>query len=59
MVSVFIVFVISFPGENVGEICGEMGSSKHHFDLDIDGDILLVARYNSPRAILGYQLLAD
>ena len=59
MVSVLIVFVISFPGENVREICGEMGSSKHHFDLDIDGDTLLVAEYSRPRAIQSYQLLTD
>ena len=52
------MFKSLFPGEEVGELCGKKGWSCDHFDLDIDGDTLLVAKFDE-HSVQCYELITE
>jgi hypothetical protein len=47
-----------FTGEKVGELCGQTGRNCNHFDLDIDGDTLIIAKYDLD-SIQCYELITE
>ena len=50
-----IVRTVYHVGESFGEMTGEKINDCHHFDLDISGDTLIVAKYNT-QSLQRYQL---
>ena len=46
---------LDYVGDVVGEMMGEKTNSCNHFDLDITGDTLIVAKYNT-HSLHSYQL---
>ena len=51
-------FVICYAGESVGEMKGKKTKNCDHFDLSINNDTLIVAKYDT-RSLQCYQLHFD